>query len=353
MPLQMVHLNGSVNLPDTETVMRALAERIPKLRRIPDGETGSERKIWLAFQMQKFLRAQGLEAVEPPADDERPVELKYSQTKLSKDTDPMQIGWPEIGYCGFYRESWNVFDRLARNGVIAADVRFQVQFPTPLAAVSSYVVREDALLVEPSYERALFGDLDQLLDSVPHSRIAVQWDLPVEIGVLEAPELFAVADKQSLESVARGVARCISHVPSSVPVGMHLCYGDAEHRHWKEPVSLRTQVELVNAVEAIARREINWCSFTVPQYVRDAEYFAPLANLTPSLAEPYLALVPYHPGEQQPGTVENQVRLVEQCLGQRPWGICTECGLVNVDRGEIPALLDLHSEILRRFVAAQ
>jgi hypothetical protein len=28
------------------------------------------------------------------------------------------------------------------------------------------------------------------------------------------------------------------------------------------------------------------------------------------------------------------------------WGICTECGMGRVDRDEIPALLDLHREII-------
>jgi hypothetical protein len=28
------------------------------------------------------------------------------------------------------------------------------------------------------------------------------------------------------------------------------------------------------------------------------------------------------------------------------WGVCTECGMGRVDRDEIPALLDLHRQII-------
>ena len=41
MPPTHVHFNGSVNLADTETVLREITARVPSgLRRIPDGETG-------------------------------------------------------------------------------------------------------------------------------------------------------------------------------------------------------------------------------------------------------------------------------------------------------------------------
>ena len=46
MPASHVHFNGSVNLADTESVMREITARVPSgLRRIPDGETGD--RAWL------------------------------------------------------------------------------------------------------------------------------------------------------------------------------------------------------------------------------------------------------------------------------------------------------------------
>ena len=41
MPPSSVHFNGSVNLPDAETVMREISARIPTgVRRMTDGDTG-------------------------------------------------------------------------------------------------------------------------------------------------------------------------------------------------------------------------------------------------------------------------------------------------------------------------
>lgn len=61
--------------------------------------------------------------------------------------------------------------------------------------------------------------------------------------------------------------------------GMHLCYGDYQHQHFKEPASLRLQVDVANQVDSAAERQINWLAFTVPRYQREAAFFAPLADL--------------------------------------------------------------------------
>ena len=55
--------------------------------------------------------------------------------------------------------------------------------------------------------------------------------------------------------------------------------------------------------------------------------------------------------EQAAGTTGDQVRLIDAALaaspgGRRDWGICTECGMGRVNADEIPALLDLHRQII-------
>ena len=59
MPPVAVHFNGGVNLPDTETVLRTLAERVPRgVRRLPDGEPG-ERAGWIGYQVPRLLATPG------------------------------------------------------------------------------------------------------------------------------------------------------------------------------------------------------------------------------------------------------------------------------------------------------
>jgi hypothetical protein len=177
--------------------------------------------------------------------------------------------------------------------VIPAGVRFQVQYPTPLASISSWVTHEDQDRLEPSYERALFADLARLLTSLPHDALAVQWDVAVEFAILE---------------------------------------GGFE--------------------------DVDWLSFTVPQYQREPAFFEPLADLDVQAAtELYFALVAYHPAEQEPGTTADQVRHIDASLPQddgaaRAWGICTECGMARAERAEVPDLLDQHARILAEHPAS-
>ena len=61
--------------------------------------------------------------------------------------------------------------------------------------------------------------------------------------------------------------------------------------------------------------------------------------------------MPYHPAEQAAGTTDDQVRLIDAALasspgGGRDWGVCTECGMGRVEGADVPALLDLHREII-------
>ena len=119
-----------------------------------------------------------------------------------------------------------------------------------------------------------------------------------------------------------------------------------------QPVSLDLQVRVVNAITAAAGRPVSFVSFTVPQYQREEGYFAPLAGLTADPGtELNFALVPYQPAEQAAGTTGEQIRLIDAHLaaspsGARDWGICTECGMGRVDRDDVPALLDLHRQII-------
>ncbi len=349
MPPTHVHFNGSVNLADAESVMREIVLRVPAgVRRIPDGETG-DRGNWIFFQMQKFLQSpalvlvQGLDAV--PGDYEQ-----MPQLRLADGVDAADMSWPDPGYADAYRESYETFARLRGEGVIPVGVRFQVEYPTPLASISAYIVAEQQQGLLSSYEAAMFADLDRLLGEIPHGDVAVQWDVAVEFGILEGS--FGPIDSEAFDGIIAALARCVDRVPADIPVGLHLCYGDYGHQHFKQPESLALQVNVLDAVTAVAQRTVSFVSFTVPQYQRDEAYFAPLAGLDTDLdTELNFALVPYHAAEQPPGTTDDQVRLIDAALagspgGARAWGVSTECGMGRAGRDEIPGLLDLHREIV-------
>jgi hypothetical protein len=349
MPPSTVHFNGSVNLPDAETVMREISSRIPSgVRRMTDGETG-ERGYWIHFQVQKFLAMPEFETMSSvqvyDTEDDAPA---MPQLHLAPGASADTIQWPNLGYADAYTGSFELFRGLQAEGTIADDVRFQMQYPTPLAGVAGTIASDELPAVMASYGEALFADLDRALEAIPHDRCAVQWDIAFEIGVLEGGFGPAVP----MDHVAPPLIACVDKVPDDVPVGMHLCYGDYGHQHFTQPESLAMQVALANALTAGARRPLGFVSFTVPQARDDAAYFAPLRDLESGpQTELYLALVPYHPDDQAPGTTSRQVQHIDAALAQsaagaREWGICTECGMGRVAAGDVPTLLDLHREIL-------
>lgn len=355
MPPTGVHFNGSVNLPDAETVFREISTRIAEgVRRIPDGETG-DRGNWIFFQLQKFWQTPGLERA-AAQDLDAPGYKEMPKVRLTADTPPDAVTWPNLGYADAYLASYGTFRRLRDEGLIRPGARFQVEYPTPLASINAWVVDEDQDALEASYEGALLADLDRLLGTIPHDEVAVQWDVAVEFGILEAD--FGATSDQRFDGIVERLARLVDHVPEDVPVGLHLCYGDYQHRHFRQPDSLETQVRVVNALTSAAHRPVTWFAFTVPQDVRDASYFEPLRRLrVDDVTQLYFSLVPYDPEAQAPGTTAEQVALIDEHLagqgrgGGPAWGICTECGMGRVEREDVPRLLDIHREILERFGA--
>jgi hypothetical protein len=349
MPPRSVHFNGSVNLPDTETVMREISSRVPAgVRRMTDGETG-DRNYWISFQTSKFEQMPEFELVASGrAYDTAADAPEMPHLRLAEGASAETIDWPNLGYADEYTKSFAVFERLQEQGTIPAGVRLQLQYPTPFASMAGTIAPEDLPAVAPAYEQALFADLDTLLDRLPHDRIAVQWDIAVEMGALEG----AMGVTLPMEQVAPGIVRCLERVPADVAAGLHLCYGDYGHQHWKQPASLQMQVDLVNAVTASTDRRLDFVSFTVPQDRDDGAYFEPVGSLrTGADTELDFALVPYHPADQAPGTTERQIEHIDAALaasaaGARDWGICTECGMGRVDAADVPRLLDLHSKIL-------
>ena len=96
------------------------------------------------------------------------------QLRLTEDASAEMIRWPDLGYAYEYAKSFAAFERMQNDGTIQADVRFQLQYPTPWASVAGTLVPGDLPKVAPSYEQALFADRDTALERLPHERLAVQ-----------------------------------------------------------------------------------------------------------------------------------------------------------------------------------
>jgi hypothetical protein len=330
-----VHLIGSVPLKDAEDVFRAatliLGER---LRRIPDGETG-ERINWIGWQARFIGSNPQFEMI--PANPGGYAPLPHF--KLRSPLSSGELIFERLGYADAARTSYAVFSQLKQEGLIPDRTRFQVSLPTPLAPVFAFIMPREQAVVEPSYETAMFAELDQIAAAIPHHELAIQWDVAVEFGMLESarPVDYEDAKKQVVERLIR----LANPVPQDVELGYHLCYGDAGHKHFVEPADASKLVEIANAISAGVRREINWIHMPVPRNRTDDAYFAPLRHLTlhPE-TELYLGLVHFTDGVE--GT-RRRIAAAQKVVTD--FGVATECGMGRRNAETIPELLRIHSQV--------
>jgi SAM-dependent methyltransferase len=331
-PAHGAHLVGSVPLASAEIVFATVAAKLgDRVRRIPDGETGP-RSDWIVWQLPVFTSQPQLEVVPPGADSWRPL----PRVRLEDGVRGEQVRFAALGYADAALASYRVFARLKRDGQVPAGCRFQVCLPTPLAPISAFVVPEHQAVLEPPYETRLLEELALVLHEVPHDQLAIQWDTNFEFAMLEGvfPVWFADVKGGVLERLLR-LAR---HVPADVELGYHFCYGDVQHRHFKEPADAGRLVEIANALAASLGRPLTWIHLPVPRNRDDERYYAPLAELRlrPE-TELYLGLVHHTDGIE--GT-RRRMDAARRFIAD--FGVATECGWGRRPPATIPELLRIH-----------
>jgi hypothetical protein len=332
------HLVGSVPLESAEAVFRMAAKELgPWLRRVPDGETG-ERSNWIGWQAARFQDPELFEEVSPEAGAY--VRRSKYRPRFESLTDPHQL--PPLGYSAAAVTSYTVFTRLREAGVIASDVRFLVCLPTPLAPVVAHITPDAQARFEPLYEAGLLNELQQILTRIPHYDLAIQWDTAMEFAILEGVmPSFLNGRRDAHEQITTRLVRLGEAVPESVELGYHLCYGDANHMHFKEPTDTSTLVSVANATVSGLRRRPTWLHLPVPRDRSDSAYFERLRELQVAQeTELYLGVV--HRTDGVPGTlrrIEAAGRVVSS------FGVATECGLGRRPPDSVPALLRIHAQV--------
>ncbi len=124
-------------------------------------------------------------------------------------------------------------------------------------------------------------------------------------------------------------------------LGYHLCYGDMNHRHWKEPEDTAVLVRIANAIAASVSRPVDWIHIPVPRDRDDEAYFAPLAGLALDPATRlHLGLVHLTDGV---AGARKRIAAAERVV--TGFGIGTECGFGRRDPATVLDLLDLHRAV--------
>lgn len=351
-------LVGSVNLPDAESVFRAAAPKLaPRLRRIPDGETG-ERATWTIWVRKVFLESG---AFEPDPEEAAAGGRKIAATeadrrwageaqlkkgapppprlRLRVGVDAASIRLGKIGYIDAAIESYETFVRLRHEGAIPKGMRFQVALPTTAAILNAHIVYRQHAAIEPLYRARLLDELAQICAAIPNQDLAIQWDVSTEMAQIEGVR-FAYFD-DVLGGIADRLAIHCNAVPPGVEMGVHLCYGNFGNKHWMEPKDTLNMVRVSNALFPKLARKLEWLHMPVPIERNDDAYFAPLKDLrVPTGTELYLGLV-----HHKDGVTGARARIATAQKYAPFFGIGTECGLGRVPQDWVGELLDIHAAV--------
>jgi hypothetical protein len=335
----IVHFVGSIPLPDTETVFRTLSSAAGRHAvRLPDGETGI-RKSWIRFLQDVLADHPAIEYAKdvPPfkfVQWDGKVIREIARLRVRPGATPDPDGF-KTGYADMAIESWGVFERLQKAGVIPANVKFQISIPTPIAPTYNNLVPADRPRLLPALTQAFIGEVNKIAKALPNDRIAIQWDVCQEVLAWEnyydkGPVDFRTETIDVLTKIGDAV-------PAGIELGYHLCYGSPADEHMVQPKDAGIMVEMVNAIAAGVRRPIQFFHLPVPKGRTDDAYFAPLKGLRlrPE-SELYLGLIHHN------DVAGDTTRLAAARRYARVDGVGTECGMARGDPARLPALLAAH-----------
>ncbi len=331
-----VHLVGSVPLQNNTQVFElGCTELGDRIRRLPDGETG-ERSNWIRWQYPVLAQTPQLEKIELPADR---YGKNAAQFKLRDGCSASQIDFPALGYSQAAIASYAEFSRLKEQQIIPSTCRFQVALPTPLAPMQFYVAADDRQQIEPMYEAQLLEELHQILNAIPSSKLAIQWDTAAEFGVLEGVFPSWLANPEA--DILTRLVRLGNAVPADVELGYHLCYGDSGQKHFVEPADTTHLVTIANGIASGLQRVLNWIHMPVPKDRTDRDYYEPLRNLQlQPESEVFLGLI--HDGDGS-DTNHARIRAAQSVLDN--FGLATECGFGRRPTESIAPLMQLHAQL--------
>ena len=251
-----------------------------------------------------------------------------------------------IFYADHAIKSYAVFAELKRQGVIPAQVKFQVDLVPAHSVIWLYVQEDLHPAVDKLFNDAVLREIDKIAAAIPHDQLAIQFDIASAVFArLERnqPSSYGKTKLEMQETFAGIVVRLANHVPADIDLMFHFCYGDAGHKHVVEPTDMGDMVEFANRLTARVTRPIQMIHMPVPRGRSDDAYFAPLKQLAlKPQTQLCLGLVHY-----TDGVAGTRARLATAKKYAKGFSIGTECGFGRRDPATLEELLRIHAEVAR------
>jgi hypothetical protein len=322
-----------------ETVSAALG---PRLRRIPDGETGA-RRDWITWLEPLFA--------DNPAFEKSDEVFRVHATgtaavryRLAPGASLADVRFANLLYADTAIRSYADFAALKQAGKIPARCRFQVDLVPAHSVLWLFLQEHLHRPVDAIYNEALKREIDKLATAIPRDELAIQLDVASAVFArLQRNESNPYgADKtEMLETFSAILSGLGNHVPHDVELLFHFCYGDSNHRHVVEPIDMGDMVDLANLLMGKIARPIELIHMPVPRDRSDEAYFAPLRRLK-LRRETQLCLGLVHYTDGVEGT---RKRLATAERFVRGFSIATECGFGRRRPDTIPELLRIHAAV--------
>ncbi len=341
-------LVGSVPFDTPQEVFERFGSALgPYLFAIPDGEVGP-RRHWISRLHYQVLAAHPeLEIVQRPKPDENGVERQFPRNAADAWWFKVRDGVREVRFgdpgwrLGFARDAINsyfVFRVMKDKGVLPGHLRFQVSIPMVNSVLPPRIFPnpDDLARIRPGYEAATRAEVAKIVEKIPASELAIQWDCSTEVqdsyGSIPGFPLDGAIERNLTE-----VRNLSPHIPSDVALGYHFCFGTLGGWPRFEPADLGQAVELANAFVSASGRRVDWVHLPVLNRTDDG-FFAPLKDLKPQGARVYL------------GAIHNMESFAARLAVARKYcsdfGLGAYCGFGRHPPSALPAVLDEHLKAL-------
>ncbi len=135
--------------------------------------------------------------------------------------------------------------------------RFQISLPlvNSVVSIGTFPTPGDIEKVRPGYEAALAAEIKRIVEELPQSDIALQWDCSWEVtDMYGSIKGLDAAGAGALERNIGQIERLSRIVPDPVKLGIHFCFGTFGGWPRFAPDSLDGAVDLANASLARAGR---------------------------------------------------------------------------------------------------
>jgi hypothetical protein len=339
-------LVGSIPLDTPQEVFRAFGAPLGKyLHSMPDGEVGP-RRHWISRVHYQVLAAHPeLDVVQRPAADENGVEQQFPRNaadawwfKVKDGVPQVRFGDPgwRLGYARDAINSYFVFSVMKEKGVLPKHLRFQVSIPMVNSVLPPRIFPDpkDLDRIRPGYEVATRAEIAKIVEKIPASDLAIQWDCSTEVqdayGGIPGFPLEGAIERNLIE-----VRNLSPHIPADVALGYHFCFGTLGGWPRFQPDDLGHAVSLANAFVAASGRKVDWIHIPVLDR-SDDRFFAPLKQLAPQGARVYLGAV------HNMATFRERIKTARKYLPD--FGLGAYCGFGRRPPAELPQILNEHIE---------